>query len=754
MYRVRNKISPGRWTFVAVSLLIVTILLVPTVGLVTFASHGPPGSHLVAAGPVNAANGYPFWYKDSTGLKLELCLNDELLCLLEVPPPLAFPGVFPEEAFWWVGETDMTTKDGGGALLVLAMEAAFDPEVIADGNQISFGRVRIRVDNLIPGATYTVTHPYGTDTFAGVTGGVRGINFSEDIGGLPGDFDGALTSRVGPFLTWDATAPSPPAGFIGDPGIPHTVTGSPFVTNFFRVEGPLGSFTGSPDLCADPKLGDSPTATTDCIETDLFAVVGKNANNAPVAAADAYGVDEDNLLSVNVATGVLSNDIDVDIEPLTAVLVSSPTNGTLTLNADGSFSYMPNGNFNGTDSFTYTADDGSPFDSSSNLATVTITVNSVNDTPVAGDDTGYSVAEDNLLTVSAANGVLANDSDPVEGDLLTAVLASGPANGALTLNADGSFSYMPNPDFNGVDSFTYQAQDTGLAPLSNVAKVTITVTPVNDAPVAASDAYSVDEDDALSVAALNGVLANDSDAEGDSFTAVQVAGTSSGTVSLKPNGSFTYTPDANFNGVDSFTYQAKGPGLALSNVATVTITVNPVNDAPVAGDDAYSVDEDNLLTVSALSGVLANDNDPVDGDPLTAVLATTTTTGTLTLSVDGSFSYMPNLNFFGTDSFTYRARDPGLALSNVATVTITVNPVSLLEVTRLEFKDSELRIRGKAQQNAKIFLDGVPVATAEGNGRFRIRLKGFTPESCQVTVRDVTASAVRDHVLLNLPNCS
>src|SRR5205814_662758 len=160
-------------------------------------------------------------------------------------------------------------------------------------------------------------------------------------------------------------------------------------------------------------------------------------------------------------------------------LVSGPSSGTLTLNADGSFTYTSYANFNGVDSFTYQSNDGS---SNSNVATVTLTVNSVNDAPLAAAD-GYSVNEDGLLTVAAA-GVLMNDSD-LEGDPLTAVLISSPTRGALTLNADGSFTYSPSANFSGTDSFTYQAND-GIS-TSNVATVTLSVTAVNDAPLAAAD---------------------------------------------------------------------------------------------------------------------------------------------------------------------------------------------------------------------------------------------------------------------------
>src|SRR5690606_29372129 len=142
------------------------------------------------------------------------------------------------------------------------------------------------------------------------------------------------------------------------------------------------------------------------------------------------------------APGVLANDTDADGDALTAVLVTGPTNGSLTLNEDGSFTYTPNEDFHGTDSFTYQASDGGQVSAE---ATVVITVNPVDDEPVAADD-AYATDEDTALTIDAP-GVLANDTDD-EGGSLTASLVSGPANGMLTLNEDGSFTYTPNEDFN------------------------------------------------------------------------------------------------------------------------------------------------------------------------------------------------------------------------------------------------------------------------------------------------------------------
>ncbi|MEX7471267.1 Ig-like domain-containing protein, partial [Mycobacterium adipatum] len=418
-----------------------------------------------------------------------------------------------------------------------------------------------------------------------------------------------------------------------------------------------GSFTYTPGT--DFNGADSFTYTaTDGTATSSVATVSITidpVNDAPVAVGDTVSTDEDTPLSGNV----LTNDSDIDADTLTATLVDGPTNGTLTLNPDGSFTYTPDADFNGADSFTYTTGDGA---ATSSVATVSITVNPVNDAPVAVGD-AVSTDEDTPLS----GNVLTNDTD-VDGDTLTATLVDGPTNGTLTLNADGSFTYTPDSNFNGADSFTYTAGDGTTT--SSVATVSITIDPVNDAPVAVGDTVSTDEDTPLS----GNVLSNDSDIDADTLTATLVDGPTNGTLTLNADGSFTYTPDSNFNGADSFTYTT-GDGAATSSVATVSITVNPVNDAPVAVGDAVSTDEDTPLS----GNVLTNDTD-VDGDTLTATLVDGPTNGTLTLNPDGSFTYTPDTNFNGTDSFTYTATD-GTATSSVATVSITVAPVNDTPIT-------------------------------------------------------------------------
>jgi RHS repeat-associated protein len=288
------------------------------------------------------------------------------------------------------------------------------------------------------------------------------------------------------------------------------------------------------------------------------------------------------------------------------------------------------------------------------------------DAPVASDDS-YSVDEDGVLSVPA-QGVLSNDTNPAGGSL-SAVLISGTLSGTLTLNVDGSFVYTPNPNFNGSDSFTYQAGDGRLG--SNTATVRITVNPVNDPPTAADDSYTVDEDSILSVDAP-GVLTNDSDPDGDTLSALLVNSPAHGHLIFNADGSFAYAPNPNYTGSDSFTYHASD-GAATSNDATVTLTITPVTDAPLGVDDAYTMDENSTLTLAA-PGVLGNDSDP-KGRALSVVQEGGPFSGTLTLNSDGSLIYVPNANFSGADSFTYRAGN-GSRESNLTTVRIGVGAIN------------------------------------------------------------------------------
>jgi M6 family metalloprotease-like protein len=419
-------------------------------------------------------------------------------------------------------------------------------------------------------------------------------------------------------------------------------------------------------------------------------------NRAPVAVDDSYIVDEDAPLTIS-ASGVLSNDTDEDGNTLTAVLVSGSAHGTLAFNADGSFTYAPAANWSGSDSFTYKANDGA---GDSNTATVTITVNAVNDAPVVVNDS-YNTNEDAPLNM-AVPGVLSNDTD-VEGNTLTTVLVTGPAHGALTFNTDGSFTYTPAASYSGPDSFTYQAND-GAAD-SNIATVDITVTHVNHAPVAQDQMVTTPQDTPLAIT----LVAPDSDDDPLTYSIVDepAHGTLSGS-----GEALTYTPDAGYKGSDSFTFKAND-GTLDSNIALVTITVMPVNHAPIAADDVFDTNEDTPLLIP-LPGLLGNDTD-IDGNELTAILATGPAHGTLILNAAGSFTYTPATNYNGTDSFTYKASD-GTLESNAATVVITINPVNDTPVAAddgyIIDEDTPLTIAAPGLLSNDNDVDGLPTLTA------------------------------------------
>jgi VCBS repeat-containing protein len=272
---------------------------------------------------------------------------------------------------------------------------------------------------------------------------------------------------------------------------------------------------------------DTPLNLTDIVIADATTATATLTLSDAAAGALSTGTSGGVTSTYDSATGVWSaSGAIADVNALLAAVTFTPAE-----------------NFNGSFSIATSVSDDVP-------ETVTgskpITGIAVNDAPVAVDDS-YPTTEDTPLTV-AAPGILANDTD-VDGDPLTASVVSPPANGAVTLDtATGSFTYTPAPNFNGTDSFTYQAND-GTAN-SNFATVTLTVSPVNDAPVAADDSYTTNEDTPLTISAAARLLANDSDVNGDPLTVALVSGPAHGTVTLNANGALTYAPTANFNGTE------------------------------------------------------------------------------------------------------------------------------------------------------------------------------------------------------------
>ncbi|WJH42182.1 Ig-like domain-containing protein [Aliirhizobium terrae] len=357
---------------------------------------------------------------------------------------------------------------------------------------------------------------------------------------------------------------------------------------------------------------------------------------------------------------------------------SDPANGTVIVNADGTYTYTPNANFNGTDSFTYTVSDGA----ATQTYTITVTVAPVNDAPVGRND-AVSTSEDVTF-----NGQLPTASDP-DGDALTYGLGTQAGNGTVTVNPDGSYSYVPNANFNGMDSFTYTVSD-GTTTVSYA--VTVTVGAVNDPPVGSDGTASTNED-----TPINGQLPAATDADGDALIYAKGSDPANGNVTVNASGSYTYTPNANFNGTDTFTYTVTD-GTA-TRTYTVTVTVGGENDPPVGANLDVTIDEDGRA-----QGQLPQATDP-DGDALTYGLGTQAGNGTATVNADGSYSYVPNANFNGTDTFTYTVDDGTTIVSY--TVTIIVNPV----------QDAPVGSDGAITTNEDTAFNGrLPVATdADGD---------------------------------------
>ncbi len=660
-----------------------------------------------------------------------------------------------------------------------------------------------------------------------------------------------------------------------------------------------GSFLYTPDenFHGEDAFTYRATDGTEFSDIATVSLTVADVNAPPVATNDLYELDQNGSLSVG-GPGVLANDSDQDGDPITALLVSGPFHGTLTLEEDGSFSYTPHLNFVGTDTFRYRATDGTNL---SNIVTVTLTVLLTNAAPVGVAD-GYVLDENTTLNVSGP-GVLANDSDP-EGQPLTAELVTGPAHGTFSLAADGSFSYTPLANFHGQVTFKYRAYD-GVVPSAPIT-VTLNVLSVNVLPVANDDSFTVGEDGTLLLpntysahltmvsepgdyigqgltydldqadgtfiasrnfdngvrifynandpsdpsdrwtlefaapgempltagvylnatrypfqslnvpgldiygqgrgsntltgeftvhevvygpagevlvfdasfelhnegrdpaltghvrfvaAGTGGVLANDSDADGNPLSAVLLSGPSHGTLTLNANGQLEYTPDADFTGIDTFTYQVSD-GTALSNPATVTISVSPANDAPTSNGQTVSTSEDEPFAGSVTG-------EDIDGDSLEYTVVAGPANGTLAFNLDGTFTFTPNLNFHGSDNFSFLA-DDGTVLSNVATVSITINSINdaptgngqtvstdedgslSCSVTGEDMDGDSLEytlVNGPVNGSIVFNLDGTftytPTANFHGSDSFTFKANDGTADSEPATV-SITVNSIND----------
>ncbi len=517
---------------------------------------------------------------------------------------------------------------------------------------------------------------------------------------------------------------------------------------------------GTPQTDSDADIATGKTALFNVAGNITDIDAGMVELHPPVATDDSSSTD----INKPVDISVLGNDTDEDGDTLTVTSVTQGTNGTVTINPDGTVTYTPNKDFIGTDTFTYTISDGNR---GTDTATVTVTVVDNNHPPVATDDSS-STDINKPVDIS----VLGNDTDE-DGDTLTVTSVTQGTNGTVTVNPDGTVTYTPNKDFIGTDTFTYTISDGNRG--TDTATVTVLVTPlprysigdkvwldknangIQDAGesglegivvglyyanstlcgIASTDAngiYSFDsvlagsyfvqfnlldpnlrftakgtgtsqtdsdadiatgKTDLFNVAGnitdidagvievhppvatddsssteINkpvniSVLGNDTDEDGDTLTVTGVTQGSNGSVVINPDGTVTYTPNSGFTGTDTFTYTISD-GDGGTDTATVTVTVVDNNHPPVAVDDSSSTPKNTSVNID----VLDNDSDQ-DGDTLTVTGVTQGSNGTVTINSDGTVTYTPNSGFTGTDTFTYTISD-GNSGTDTATVTVTV----------------------------------------------------------------------------------
>lgn len=340
------------------------------------------------------------------------------------------------------------------------------------------------------------------------------------------------------------------------------------------------------------------------------------------------------------------------------------TGGTVSQDENGNIVFTPNANYTGTASFEYYAlDDLGEF----SIATVTLSVTAANAAPVATNDSGFSTTEDTPVIISAST-LLQNDTDG-DGDALTLAGVSDAVGGTVAINAQGNVVFTPNANYNGAASFSYTVSDGNGG--NSTATVSLTVTPVNDAPVANANTFSATEDTAITLTPAQ-LLGNDSDVEGNALTLSGVSNAVNGTVSINGAGNVVFTPAANFFGAASFQYSISD-GQGGFSTATVTLNVAAVNDKPIVVNDSFSGSEDTALVLTSAQ-LLANDSD-IEGSALTVLAVSSAVNGTVSKDGAGNITFIPAANYSGPASFQYVARDAQGAI-NTGTVSLSIAPVN------------------------------------------------------------------------------
>jgi len=392
------------------------------------------------------------------------------------------------------------------------------------------------------------------------------------------------------------------------------------------------------------------------------ATVSITIQRKPIANNDSLTVVRGGEETVNL----IANDTAPSgtLSPSSIVITTQPANGTITSLGNGQVTYKHNGSNTTSDSFAYTV-----ADSNSNVsvpATVSVTITPVNNPPVTQPDTA-TVSEGGSVDIN----VLSNDTVTFDGlDPASVTIVTAPTNGTAIVLSNGSIRYTHSGTESTSDVLFYTVRgNNGL--VSSSTRVDITITAVNDGPLAVNDEANVLEGGTVNIP----VLANDTDSDNaiDTATVVIVNSPSNGTAILGVGGVVQYTHDGTETTVDSFTYRVSDVSGKASNLATVSISITPVNDPPVAVNDAATIPSN----IAAIVDLAVNDFDNDDGlDLASIVVGTQPSHGTLTVQTDGKVSYVHDGSEATSDVFTYRIRDKSGQLSNEATVSLTITLVN------------------------------------------------------------------------------
>ncbi|HEY0565725.1 MAG TPA: cadherin-like domain-containing protein [Terriglobales bacterium] len=760
------------WTFAMLALL-----------AVPFAS-----AQLSRFGPINDA-GYPSWYQDQTGLAMEFCENQTQAelngawCLLlprDVPSgaaPESFPNNFGQEHFFWSlnsGARRVPLPNGQTVVVLLdaGLEGAFANGSVKNGDQIAFARVRIKINPVPYDGDYTVYTPFGKFVFANQQAGQkRGLFFTEDVGLSPGDFALALNGRIGPFLlpstspggpemppvtalnpTPDtdpahfggAFAPTPYPGtgksYIADPARIGPVTGSALSFtindgtlrngNMFRVEGPNGFVFDSTDFSVAGRVYEGPMAGSMQAERASYSQ-SATANKLDVFATATP--NSQGRLPAQPQPPATSTQMSFYDAPCTATLDNQgnpgpPYSAPAGANLNQMFSNL-------TDYFGESAPALVPPE-------VCIQYNSVNASGQAIQlYAPAQVADQVNITqavfdpVSHNLAVRASSSDRVNAQTLTVQgFGNIPVGGSLVLN-----NVLAVPEKLTVFS------SGGGRNQRQVISGTVAAGGVSTTPIAANDSILTLEDTAVSVPVLN----NDSNVAGNVVTVAVVSPATLGTASANADGTITYTPKLNANGSDSFTYKVTVDGV-VSNEATVSVSITPVNDAPTANPDNVGALRGQRSSVN----VLANDTDPDGQSDLAAAVI---------INGNAGLGLVAGQNFAGgivtftpaaaqTYTFTYAAVDASGAQSAPATVTVTVSSAELITPQKTIFTQAKARwtLGGTdsplAGQTITMMYDPATPATYKVNGQCTGNAAGTVIGSAVV---DGLGNYLYDQLLVN-----